>query len=191
MVCGPSGVGKGTIIQSLLIKYPSKISLSVSDTTRLPRKREINGIHYNFISKDEFKAGINKGNYIEYAQTHTNYYGTNKLNIENISNNNQLCILEIDIKGAINIKNSNLLCKYIFITCPGEYNELERRLKGRGTENDEQINTRLKTAKFEFDFLNDIKNDGFFDGILTNDNLDECIQDTINLLKEWYPGLEF
>eukprot|EP01083_Nonionella_stella_P042133 113997_1 len=189
VVCGPSGVGKGTLLQYLLSNRSSHFGMSLSHTTRSPRIGEINDKHYKFIDRDLFKKGIDEGEYIEYALTHGNYYGTNIDQITNLEREGKICILEIDVKGAKQIKetHSHLNCNFLFITCPSPLDTLEKRLTMRGTENEEQIKTRLDTAKIELDFLHEYPH--FFDHLLMNDDMKIAIDKLKCILNEWYPWL--
>lgn len=191
VICGPSGVGKGTLVKEILSHYPESFGLSVSHTSRGPREHEQNGVQYNFISKQEFENGIKDNDYIEYANVHGNYYGTHKNSIISMRQNNKICILEIDINGAQNIKllSDTLPAYYLFVDCTGSLDTLTKRLQGRNTETQEQINTRLQTAKKEYDFLNE--NPSFFDYILKNDHLITATNEMIDLVSnKWYPWLK-
>ena len=191
VVCGPSGVGKGTLVKEILSKYPSSFGLSVSHTSRAPREHEENGVQYNFIGKTEFENGITNNEYIEHANVHGNYYGTHKHSVTEMTQNNKICILEIDINGAQNIKSlsDTMPAYYLFVDCTGGLDTLTKRLQGRDTETQEQINTRLQTAKKEYDFLN--SNPEFFDYILKNDDLTNATNELVCLLTDkWYPWLK-
>eukprot|EP01084_Bolivina_argentea_P320068 555276_1 len=187
IVCGPSGVGKGTLLQKVKELLPNTFGVAVSHTTRTPRQGEEDGIAYNFTTNEEFEKGIENGSFVEYSNHNTYYYGTSIQSINNISNENLICILEIDVSGAETIKNSSKLknAKYLFITCDGKLDTLKQRLISRNTETDEQIKIRLNKAEKEFTFLN--KNNKFFDCIISNDNLDESAFKLAQQFKTWYP----
>ena len=112
-------------------------------------------MHYRFVSRDRFAEGIAREQYIEHAETHSNYYGTHKESIRELAQQGKVCVLEIDVKGAQQIKeqHAELQCNFVFVTCPDALDTLAQRLSARGTESKEQIQTRLNTAKAELDFL--------------------------------------
>ena len=132
VIVGPSGVGKSTIISSILKRYPNKAALSVSDTTRKPRKGEIDGVHYNFIDKATFEANMNL-KYIEYARVHDNLYGTRIDSVHNIHDKGKVCILDVDVNGVQQLKACNFEAKYVIVK-PPSMSELEKRLRGRGQQ---------------------------------------------------------
>ena len=183
IICGPSGVGKGTIINELLKCYPDKLGLSVSHTTRLPRPGENNGIHYHFVKKewmeDKIKQTNNDNFFIEYANVHGNLYGTSKNAVEYVQNQGKLCILDVDVQGVIQIKKSNFIGKYIFIA-PPSIELLENRLRLRGTETEEQVKLRLKNAKQELEYG---YTKGNFDEIIINDELSDAIKKVTDICK--------
>ena len=179
---GPSGVGKGTIIKVLMEKYPTVFGFSVSHTTRAPRPGEENGVHYNFVEKSAMEAAIANNEFIEYANVHTNIYGTSIKAIENVQAQGKICILDIDIQGVKRVKASGLGCKYVFID-PPSVDELEKRLRGRGTETEEKIQIRLKNAMDELQFGHE---EGNFDAIVVNDELERAVEKITQLLRGWY-----
>ena len=196
VISGPSGVGKGSIIQHILNKFPTKVSLSVSQTSREPRKGEINGIHYNFIGKDMSKVLSHielEKQFLEYTSVHGNFYGTSYDEISRIHKEGTLCILDIDSHGVKQIKSSkhfqncnelSYVIKYLFIA-PPSMSELEKRLRGRATENENQIITRLKNAQIELNYGTKEN----YDKIIVNHDLDSALKETINCVDGWYPHL--
>lgn len=182
IICGPSGVGKGTIINELLRNHPDKLGLSVSHTTRLPRPGESDGIHYHFVKKEWMESKIKEKNenfFIEYANVHGNIYGTSRKAVESVQNQGKLCILDVDVQGVKQIKNSNFTGKYIFIA-PPSIESLEKRLRLRGTETEEQIKLRLKNSKEELEYG---YTQGNFDDIIVNDELPEAIKRLNDICK--------
>ena len=161
VIAGPSGVGKGTIIKELL-KENENISLSVSSTTRKPRPGEVNGVNYNFINQEQFNKSVGNGDFLEWAVYNGNYYGTSKLAVENALKNGKSIILEIEIQGAVQIMEKCKDAVFIFIM-PPSYEELEKRLRGRNTEDEQTIQNRLKITqkelevgkKFKYSVVND------------------------------------
>ena len=152
VISGPSGVGKGTVIKLLQERYKKenkKLYLSISCTTRAPREGEEDKVDYYFITEEEFKKRIEKEDFLEYNQYGTGkFYGTPKSTVLEYLNNGYDVILEIDINGYKQIKENYPDCVGIFIM-PPSIEELYNRLKGRGTETDEVIERRIKTAKEE------------------------------------------
>jgi guanylate kinase len=147
IVSGPSGVGKGTVINEVLKLVPD-INLSISYTTRAPRKNETNGKEYFFVSEKEFTSMIEKGEFLEWANVHGNLYGTPKRYIEEKLKNCEDVILEIDTQGARQVKKTFPDGVFIFIL-PPSIDELLRRLYKRGTESEEVIKLRLSNAREE------------------------------------------
>ncbi|MGN0452604.1 MAG: guanylate kinase [Ruminococcus sp.] len=147
---GASGVGKGTIMKELL-SIDSNLRLSVSDTTRDPRPGEIPGVHYNYITREQFEATISEGGYLEYTQYCGNYYGSPKKPIEEMLKEGLDVILEIEVEGGKNIISQFPDAVSLFIL-PPDMETLERRLRKRGTESEEQIKKRLEKALYEINF---------------------------------------
>ena len=169
VICGPSGVGKSTIIKRLTDEFPGLFGFSVSHTTRQPRNGEVDGVNYNYVSREDFVSCKERGEFIETAEFSGNMYGTSKMAIQSIQEKGQICILDIEMQGVIQIKNiPELDPHYVFIQ-PPSIQELERRLKERQTETEESLKKRLITAKFELEYGADPKN---FDLIIVNDDVD-------------------
>ncbi|HBT65224.1 MAG TPA: guanylate kinase [Ruminococcaceae bacterium] len=147
ILSGPSGSGKGTIVRQLLNERDDTI-LSISATTRAPRKGEEEGIHYYFKTKDEFKKLIKQGAFLEYAVYNGHYYGTLEEPIRRLLNEGKNVILEIEVQGAEKVMDHRSDLVSIFITIPS-MGELKRRLHDRGTETKETIEMRLEIAKRE------------------------------------------
>merc|ERR1711907_172516 len=173
VVTGPSGVGKGTLIGKLLKEYPDMCGFSVSHTTRAPRPGGEDGVHYHFTSKAKMEELIAQGAFIEYARVHSNIYGTSKTAVEKVKSAGKICILDIDVQGAEGIKAAKLDACYLFIA-PPSIEELEGRLRGRGTETEEKIQLRLKNARKELAYT---EKPGFFDKVLVNDDLEKSYQE--------------
>lgn len=153
VLSGPSGAGKGTICKEYL-KSRENVWLSVSATTRSPRDGEVHGKNYFFISKEEFESGIQKGDFFEYAQVYGNYYGTPKQKIVEKLDQGIDVILEIDIQGAMNVKKVYPEGVFVFIL-PPSMEELKRRIIGRGSETEESLATRFKSAYKELNFVSE------------------------------------
>ncbi|WP_251197973.1 guanylate kinase [Anaerotardibacter muris] len=147
VVSGPSGAGKGTLI-SLLTQRNPDIKVSISATTRTPRPGEEDGVDYHFLSEESFKNILAEDGFLEHALVHGKYYGTIKRYVDEAIARGEQVILEIDVQGARQVKQIMPDAHLIFIE-PPSLEELERRLRGRNTETEEQINKRLDTALLE------------------------------------------
>jgi guanylate kinase len=183
---GPSGVGKGTLIELLRKKYPTQFGFSVSHTTRKPREGEQDGVHYNFATVDGIKKEIDEGKFVEYANVHGNYYGTSVAAVESVQKQGKICILDIDVQGVRNVKKSTLDAIYLFVS-PPSMQELEKRLRGRGTEKEEAVVKRLANATEEVEYGT---GEGNFDRVFTNDDLDKTFEALVAQFQEWYPQLK-
>lgn len=169
IVSGFSGAGKGTLMKRLLESHDN-YALSISMTTRTPRPGEVHGKHYFFVTKDEFEQTISRDGLIEYAQYCGNYYGTPKSYVEQCLKAGRDVILEIEIQGALKVKEKYPEAVLVFVTPPSA-KELRERLIGRGTETKEVIDKRLSRAVEE---AQGIEN---YDYIVINDELDRCVED--------------
>ncbi|GAB4843842.1 Guanylate kinase 2 [Ancistrocladus abbreviatus] len=172
VISGPSGVGKGTLISKLTKEFPFMFGFSVSHTTRAPRENEINGDHYHFVERSLMEKEIKEGKFLEFASVHGNLYGTSVEAVEVVADSGKRCILDIDIQGARSVRASSLEAVFIFV-CPPSFEDLEKRLRARGTETEEQIQKRLQNAKVE---LEQGRSPGLFDHILVNDDLEACFK---------------
>ena len=176
VISGSSGVGKGTVIKEFLQRHP-EFKLSVSCTTRSPREGEIDGVNYFFLLKDEFKKRIENGDSLEWAEFSGNLYGTGKDYVKETLNSGHNLILEIDTKGALNVKKIMPEAKLIFIL-PPSMEELEARLRGRNTESEEAIQKRLNSTKLE------IENSKKFDYKIVNNTIEQALSDLEKILLE-------
>lgn len=145
---GPSGVGKGTLNAKLFAEFGDQMAFSVSATTRAPREGEIDGTHYFFISRQEFENRIANNDFLEYAQFAGNCYGTPKSYVMSLLEQGKNVLLEIEVQGAMQVMERMPECVSIFVL-PPSFEELERRLRGRGTETEDKILKRLETARGE------------------------------------------
>ncbi len=180
VVSGPAGVGKGTVNAALMAKHP-EIKMSVSATTRAPRPGEIDGVHYFFKTKEEFDRMIGENAFLEYMQVFgMNYYGTPKSFVESEREKGNHVILEIDVQGAMKVREACPDAVLVFIA-PPSLKILKERLVGRGTETQESIDVRTATAleelkmlpKYDYMVINDVVEEavGEMEAILTSELL--------------------
>lgn len=174
VLSGFSGAGKGTVVKRLT-ELHDEYSLSISATTRSPREGEVDGREYFFKTAAEFEQMIEKHELIEYAQYVSNYYGTPKTYVENQLNNGKNVILEIEIQGALKIKELFPETVLMFII-PPTARELENRLRGRGTEDEATIHARLRRAIEESQGVEQ------YDYIIINDEVDLCVERIHNII---------
>ncbi|MCH3964046.1 MAG: guanylate kinase [Clostridium sp.] len=150
IISGPSGTGKGTVCKSLLKK--NDFWLSISATTRNPREGEINGTNYYFLTKQDFESKIGNNDFLEYAEVYGNYYGTPKDKVLEAINQGRDVLLEIDIQGALKVKESYPDGIFIFIL-PPSMDELKHRIINRGSETAESLMIRFKSAYNEINYI--------------------------------------
>lgn len=151
VISGPSGAGKGTICKSFMERNKDVV-LSVSATTRSPRKGEVDGVNYHFMTKEQFKDKIEANDFLEYAEVYDNFYGTPKSNVEELLESGKDVILEIDIQGALKVKENTEDGVFVFIL-PPSMEELKQRIIKRGSETEESLMKRFKSAYKEINFV--------------------------------------
>ena len=177
IITAPSGAGKSTIANRLMSAFPS-LAFSVSAATRAPRGNEKYGVEYYFISTEEFKQKIKDQAFAEWEMVYEGkYYGTYNSEIERIWNNNQTPVLDIDVKGALHIKQMYPNQTYSIFIEPPSVDVLKTRLKNRGTETEDGINTRINKAEYELSFKN------HFDKVIMNDNLENACEKAIETVS--------
>ena len=177
VVAGPTAVGKGTVVSRVRELYPAA-QFSVSATTRAPRPGEINGVHYYFVTPEQFDALVQTGQMLEWAVVHgKNRYGTPRKPIADALNSGQSIILEIDIQGARQVKAAMPSALLVFLL-PPSWDELVRRLTSRATESDAEQQRRLETAKAELEAQDS------FDITIVNDDVDRAAKAVVELLTE-------
>ncbi|CAB9517231.1 Guanylate kinase [Seminavis robusta] len=197
IVCGPSGVGKGTIIERFMSRNNQQFGFTTSHTTRNPREGEIDTVHYNFVSHQEMETLIDMGKFLEHAQVHGNYYGTSWDSILKLQKEGLRCLLDIDVQGVKRIRSLEFAQKelasatpttiqfqpkYVFVA-PPSMELLEQRLIARGTEDEESLKRRTKNAKEELEYG---MQEGNFDYVLVNDDLDKACEQFEAIVKELY-----
>merc|ERR1719244_1228675 len=187
IICGPSGVGKDTLINRLREIYDESFGAFVSHTTRSPRKGEVDGVHYNFVNHDRFEK---EDDFMEITDYDNNKYGTSFGAVDEVINGGRICIMNIHFTAAQKIERRRPnWARFIFITVSGTEHTLRERLEDRGSESAESIENRLQKAAEEFDFVE--QNPDFFDHILSNDGaIDDSVDELAAVLGSWYPQFE-
>lgn len=199
VISGPSGVGKGTLI-NLLFEFYNKefesssnsdehhpLSFSVSHTTRGPRPGEKDGVHYHFSTKGQMQKEIDDNKFIESAEVFGNLYGTSYSAIQDVVSKGKICVLDIDIQGAKRVKeDTSITTPYFIFVAPPSMEILEKRLRDRGTETEEAIQRRTANAQKEVTYG---LASGNFDDIVINDDLDKAFLHLQLILEGWYPHL--
>lgn len=176
VISGCSGVGKGTVLKEFMARNTEDFMLSVSCTTRNPRPGEVDGINYFFMSVEEFQDCIKKDKFLEYAQFAGNYYGTKQKYITQKFAEGLNIILEIETQGALQVKKKMPEAVLIFIA-PPSVEELEHRLRGRHTEDEETIKKRLDLVKIE------LERSKQYDYIVVNDDLERAVSEIENIAR--------
>lgn len=175
VLSGPSGAGKGTVCKALRARHP-EIALSISCTTRLPRANEKEGVNYFFKSEEDFLNLIEHDEFLEHACVYGNYYGTPKSFVAKKREEGCDVLLEIDVQGALRAKKIFPDGILIFLV-PPSFEELERRIRGRATESEEQIQTRLGKAKSEMDQVDR------YDYVIVNDQIGRVVDEIESIIE--------
>lgn len=175
VVSGPSGAGKSTICRR--VRKMLNINLATSATTRKPRKGEVNGVDYYFLSVEEFEKKLEKGDFLEHAKVHENYYGTLKSEVETRLAKGENVILEIDVQGGLQVKEIYPNANMIFFKTQN-LEELEKRLRGRKTDDEATIQLRLANSLKELEYEKD------YDVSITNYTVEESCKELINIIEK-------
>lgn len=174
VMSGPSGTGKGTVCEEL--KKDDSVFVSVSMTSRSIRENEIDGVTYHYVTPQQFEDNINNGKMLEWAQYNGNYYGTPREAVEKMLDEGKNVLLEIEVQGALQVKKNFDEAVLIFIV-PPSIDVLRQRLVDRGRESIEEIESRIDTAKWEITKASE------YNYIVVNDDLSECVQDVMGIIK--------
>ncbi|MGY6587104.1 MAG: guanylate kinase [Wenzhouxiangella sp.] len=177
LIAAPSGAGKTSLMRALLAREP-RMALSVSDTTRPPRSGEVDGEQYHFLTVDEFEAGIEAGDYLEYAQVYGNYYGTRRSRVESLWASGRDVLLEIDVQGASQVASQFPELCSIFIL-PPSLEALAERLRQRGSDAPEVIERRLAEASREIEACS------HFRWLVVNDVFEQALDELVAVVKAW------
>jgi len=175
VLSGPSGAGKGTVCDALTLENP-EISLSVSCTTRKKRASEVDGVDYFFKSGEEFDELIKQGAFLEYADVFSNRYGTPRSFVEEKLAQGKDVLLEIDVQGALNVKKNFPDGVFLFLV-PPSMDELERRIRKRATETEEQIQNRLGKARGELEKMQ------YYDYVIMNDDINSVVRKILCIME--------
>ena len=171
VLCGPSGVGKSTLIARLLKDSPDTYGFSVSCTTRPPRAGEADGIDYSFLSDAQFDAMIDKGEFVEWAQVGGQRYGTSVAGVQAVGAAGKVCLMDLDVQGVEALVRRDELRPYCVWVAPPSLDALRARLRGRGTEDSAEIERRIQRATQEIEVS---LTADYFDKIILNDNIEEA-----------------
>ena len=174
IISGPSGAGKGTLVKALVERAPD-VWVSVSATTRTPRPGERDGADYYFLTPAEFEGRVRAGEFLEHAEVHGNCYGTLRRAVERRIQHGVDVILEIDPQGAFQVCKSMDCSRLIFVKAPTTA-DLEKRIRHRGAENDDQIRTRLDTARREMEL------EGSYDHVVINDDVSRAAAELVAVI---------
>lgn len=178
--CGPSGSGKSTLVKRLMDDFPDKFGFTVSHTTRSPRPGEVHGQHYYFTDENTMREAIAKNEFIEHAVFSENMYGTSYKAVEDIALKGRIVLMDIDMQGVKQVKNTTLNPWCVFIQ-PPSLSELRKRLIKRKTESEESLERRLTKSREEINYGLTPKN---FDKIIVNDDLDKAYRELKDFVEE-------
>lgn len=180
IVSGPSGIGKSTVIRRLLAEGGLPVRLSVSATTRAPRRGERDGVDYHFWTHERFREQVRAGAFLEWAEVHGNYYGTLRNEVDPYRQRGTGVILEIDVQGAEQVRKQYPDCFSVFLQASSP-DEFERRLRARGTEDEASIARRLETARRELQRV------GEYDRVIVNDDLETAVAQLRRQIASLFP----
>jgi guanylate kinase len=180
IIAAPSGAGKTSVVRHLLKIMPDQLAFSISCATRSPRNNEKDGVDYYFISADEFKDRINRNEFVEWEMVYAGkYYGTLKSEMNRIWDTGRSPLLDVDVKGGLNVQSLYPNQSLSLFIEPPSLEELEKRLRARGTETEESLKSRISKASYEMSFKHK------FDHIIINDQLDRACAVAERLVREF------
>ncbi len=180
IIAAPSGAGKTSVTRHLLKAMPDRLAFSISCATRPPRNNEKDGVDYYFITVDEFKDRINRQEFVEWEMVYAGkYYGTLKSEMNRIWSHDKAPLLDVDVKGGLNVQSLYPKQSFSLFIEPPSIEELERRLKARGTETPESLRSRISKASYELTFKNR------FDRVIINDSLDRACAEAERAVREF------
>ena len=177
IITAPSGAGKTTIYREVLERNRGLV-FSVSYTTRNRRPGEVDGRDYYYIDKKTFEEKKKRGDFVEWANVHGEIYGTDRFQVEHCIEQGRICILDLDVQGALNVMKKYPLALTVFIQ-PPSLEELDKRLRKRGTESEEEIKLRLLNAQKELEYSR------YFKYIIVNDNLESAVSKLEQVISSW------
>ena len=177
VLSGPSGAGKGTVLARVREERP-ELGLTVSAATRKPRAGEVDGVSYHFMSEERFLELVRQGAFLEWANVHGNHYGTLNSEVDKCLSRGQSVFLEIDVQGAFAVREKRSDAVLVFVE-PPSIEELERRLRGRGTESEEAIRLRLSNARHEMELADR------YDARIVNGNLEGAVAELLALIDRY------
>lgn len=181
IITAPSGAGKTSVTRHLLKTFPGRLAFSVSATTRKKREYEEDGLHYHFISVDDFKDKIKKNEFIEWEMVYEGkYYGTLRSELQKIWDEGKAPLLDIDVNGAMHVQRQYPDQSLSIFIEPPSIEELKRRLESRGTETPESLATRINKAAYEISFKDQ------FDKVIVNDDLDRACQEAEAIISGFF-----
>lgn len=182
---GPAGSGKTTFAARLLRADPDRLKLSVSVTSRTPRAGEQDGVHYHFVTREDFRSKVERGEFFEWEETHGNYYGTLSSTVRDAMASGIDLLLDVDIRGALNFKKSFPDNTVIAFVIPPSTEELKNRIKMRSSVSENELSTRLATARSEYARLIELaeKDAARVDYIVLNDELEQAYSRIVSILE--------
>ncbi|MHC4472440.1 MAG: guanylate kinase [Planctomycetota bacterium] len=176
VVSGPSGVGKTTVMNGIL-EIPGH-ARAVTATTRAPREGEVDGVDYVFLAEEEFRARIGRGEFLEHAVVHGKLYGTPRSHVDEILDRGEVCLLSVDVKGAETVRGTAKAALFVFLL-PPDREELERRLRSRSSDDEDEVAARLVTASQE------LARQDEYDVRIVNDDVDRAVSELRSAIEDY------
>ncbi|XP_065215652.1 uncharacterized protein LOC135842230 isoform X2 [Planococcus citri] len=186
VISGPSGSGKSTMLQKLFSEFPDKFGFSVSHQSRAPRAGEVDGVHYHFCTREKIEKMIENEEFLESAAYTNHLCGTSKAAVEKVWSENKICVLDIDTEGVRQLKSKAGLDPLFVFIKPPSLQILEKRLRDRKTDSEENIRRRLKVAESELEYASDESN---FNLVIVNDDLEKAYTQLRDFIYEKYKNI--